>query len=178
MSPENDDLTPEIRAALQGLRRELAPSDLLEEHVVRALRARGLLQSSHRPWFRPASWAARLAAGLLLFVSGWLVGGQWMTLRSGSEGALPRQGAGSAAERVEQAGDDFVQALATVARQTPSEARNEGREAALTSLRAAAGELSRIQEDDASLEQVVLLLDEASGKTSPAPSEPNQVFWF
>ena len=168
MSPENDDLPPEIRARLQSLRRELAPSDLLEERVVRDLRARGLLQS-RRPWFRPASWTARLAAGLLLFVAGWMVG---------SQGIPPQQGAVPAAELVEQAGDEFVQALTTVARQTPSEARDQGRDAALTSLRAAAGELSRIQEDDARLEQVILLLDEASGQSSRAPAEPNQVFWF
>jgi hypothetical protein len=168
MSPEDDDLPPGIRARLQALRRELAPGDLLEERVVRDLRARGLLRS-RRPWFRPASWTARLAAGLLLFVSGWVVGSLWMA---------ERQGELSAAEQVEQAGDELLQALTTVARQTPSEARDQGRDAALTSLRAAAGELSRIQEDDARLEQVVLLLDEASGKSSRAPSEPNQVFWF
>lgn len=168
MSPENDDLPPEIRARLQSLRRELAPSDLLEERVVRDLRARGLLHS-RRPWFRPAAWTARLAAGLLLFVAGWMVG---------SKGIPSQQGAVPAAELVEQAGDELVQALTTVARQTSSEARDQGRDAALTSLREAAGELSRIQEDDARLEQVILLLDEASGKSSRAPSEPNQVFWF
>jgi hypothetical protein len=177
MSPENDDLPPEIRARLRSLRRELAPGDLLEERVVRDLRARGLLQS-RRPWFRPASWTARLAAGLLLFVSGWMVGSRWMAERPGSEGTPSQQGAVSAAELVEQAGDEFIQALTTVARQTPSEARDQGRDAALTSLRAAAEELSRIQEDDARLAQVILLLDEASGKSSRAPSEPNQVFWF
>jgi hypothetical protein len=111
------------------------------------------------------------------------------SLRLGMDGRQPMDGrapwkrrgtvaARSGVGRGSQTGDEFILALTTVARQTPSEARDQGRDAALTSLRAAAGELSSIQKDDARLEQVVLLLDEASGKSPRAPSEPNQVFWF
>ncbi|MGD8817699.1 MAG: hypothetical protein PVJ51_10975, partial [Acidobacteriota bacterium] len=59
-----DDLTPEQQALLEALPRETAPPPELEEHVVDALHARGLIRES------PA-WGklAAMAATLLLAVS-------------------------------------------------------------------------------------------------------------
>src|SRR4029077_18231397 len=74
MSDEQDDeMTPELAAALRGLRRELAPSDLLEERVVRTLKVRNLLRPQ-RSWGRSLRWAAAVAAALLLFFSGMTLG--------------------------------------------------------------------------------------------------------
>lgn len=70
---QHDDLDPDLRDGFDELRRGPMPSDLLEERVVRALRAKGLLQS-RRTWRRLAGAAAAVAASLLLFVSGLLVG--------------------------------------------------------------------------------------------------------
>jgi hypothetical protein len=70
---EDDDLEPALRDGFAELRRTPEPGDLLEEKVVRALRARGLLRA-RRPGRRLAALAAAAAASLLLFFSGLLVG--------------------------------------------------------------------------------------------------------
>jgi hypothetical protein len=79
MRPETeDDPDPELQAAL---RRDLTPSDLLEERLVRALKARGIL---HPPRALSsgtlAGRMARIAAVLLLFLSGLAVG-HWTARR-------------------------------------------------------------------------------------------------
>lgn len=80
MKTEDDELEPELKAFL---RQEATPGDLLEERVVRALKAKGILRSS-----RPVTQIARIAAALLLFLSG-LVVGQW-TARHAEPQATPQ----------------------------------------------------------------------------------------
>jgi hypothetical protein len=73
MNHRDDDLDADFEAGFAELRRATTPpDDLLEERVVRALKARGFL--SRPPLRRLATLAAALAATLLLFFSGLMVG--------------------------------------------------------------------------------------------------------
>jgi len=70
MFSENEELNEQERAAIAALPREIAPSDLLEERVVRALRREGHFNRSTRAgnrWTRPF---VRIAAALALFAGG------------------------------------------------------------------------------------------------------------
>lgn len=67
---EDDDLTPEERAALRALPLEAAPPAALEERVVAALRDRGLLRRRPRPHVLGSAGLLRLAAEVLLFAAG------------------------------------------------------------------------------------------------------------
>ena len=82
MFNEDNDLSEHERAALAALPRELAPSDLLEERVVRALKKEGHLgniSKGARPWGRIA---LRAAAAILLFVGGVATGKYMLTQQS------------------------------------------------------------------------------------------------
>ena len=48
MFNDNDDLNEQELAALAAVPRKMAPSDLLEERVVRALRSEGQTDGGHR----------------------------------------------------------------------------------------------------------------------------------
>jgi hypothetical protein len=70
MFNEDNDLSEQERTMLAALPREMAPSDLLEERVVRALKNQGhfgTVARASRPWGRIA---LRAAAAVLLFVGG------------------------------------------------------------------------------------------------------------
>lgn len=68
MTHYEDELTPQERAALAPLTREMPVSDELEERVARALRQKGHFTPVHRAGWRVA--ALRIAAALLLFAAG------------------------------------------------------------------------------------------------------------
>lgn len=70
MFSENEELSEQERAAIAALPRELAPSDLLEERVVRALRSDGHFNRSTRPRNRWTGPFVRIAAALALFAGG------------------------------------------------------------------------------------------------------------
>lgn len=70
MFNEELELSAEERAAIAALPRKLAPSDLLEERVVRALRSEGHFDTVARA---PRHWArqvTRIAAAIALFAGG------------------------------------------------------------------------------------------------------------
>lgn len=70
MFNDQNELSEQERAAIAALPRELAPSDLLEERVVRALRDNGhfgTIVRANRSWPR---MALRAAAAVLLFAGG------------------------------------------------------------------------------------------------------------
>ena len=83
-----DEMTPELGAELRGLPRELAPSDLLEERVVRTLKSRSLL-GPRRTGSRFSRWAAAVAAALALFFSGLILGERIATKRAAEIQAPP-----------------------------------------------------------------------------------------
>ena len=69
-SDDKNELTAEERMLISALPRETAPSDLLEERVVRALRSDGHLGGVRARQVRglPAAW--KIAAALALFAGG------------------------------------------------------------------------------------------------------------
>lgn len=143
---EDDRLTPEEKVAFQRLPREIEPSDLLEERVVRSLRDEGLLRpravsrphpGAGRPsggtgpggrgfWLRPWVAAGSLAASLALFFSGLAVG-QWMGARNTTEVflAVREQDASQLALRIQEAGSAFVAALAALSEMKGASSQEE-----------------------------------------------------
>ncbi len=81
MFSDQNELSEQELAAIAALPRELAPSDLLEERVVRALRQQGhfgTTDNGRRAWPR---MALRVAAAVLLFVGG-VATGKYMLSRT------------------------------------------------------------------------------------------------
>ena len=88
MSSENHELSVEERAAIAALPRELAPSDLLEERVVRALRNEGHFGTVARA---PHQWTrqlTRVAAAVALFAGG-VATGHYLLLQPASTVGAP-----------------------------------------------------------------------------------------
>ena len=141
---DENELTPEEKMAFQRLSREAEPSRILEERVVSALRAEGILRPgseavrsgdpghsdgvgggvrgdsgrpSHPggPWFRPWMAVAAVAASLALFTGG-IVLGQWMGTRTTAQAflAVREQDATQLAMTIQEAGSQYVSALAAL----------------------------------------------------------------
>ena len=71
MYNDDNELTRDEIAALSALPREMQPSDLLEERVVRALRSEGHLGAAPKSQRNRGAWVAlRIAAALALFAGG------------------------------------------------------------------------------------------------------------
>jgi hypothetical protein len=190
MNEEVDqDLTFEERTALQELPRKRAPSRLLEERVVRALRDESLLGPTRALWRRPrlSLMVASVAASLVLFAGGIAVG-HWMGTRSTAQAflAVREQDAALTALRVQEAGTAYVEALAALgelagglALEGNGRELDQGVEAALVALYAAAFELARISPDDGDIARIVQLLEEqgdAAGESRAAGAQ--QFIWF
>jgi hypothetical protein len=169
--------TPSERAQLDALPRERLPGRLLEERTVRALRARGLLRP---PRFR-ASWvAAAIAASVALFAGGF-ASGQWVNSRQVTSSLLAAQDqtAMRAAQTVQQTGSAYVAALIALSQYADSTGNSgvqQGREAALAILSAAASELAGLTPADpmAAALRAVLLDAESARRDESA----RNVLWF
>jgi len=185
-----DDLTPEERAAFASLPRQRIPPAALEERVVGALRAEGLLsggatRSIGAPGVRRSWVAAAVAAGLALFASGVAVG-QWSAsdrMADAVSAALDRGGdPEQAATQVQEAGSEYVRAVAHLAELAGRADDGEvasGAEAARVALHAAALELARVRPDDPTLRLVLAVLEErahAAADTTAGP--PRKTIWF
>jgi hypothetical protein len=86
MYSEDQALSEHELAALAALPRKIAPSDLLEERVVHALRNEGhfgSLRKINRPWM---NMSLRIAAAATLFIGG-VATGQYMTSRAAAQSA-------------------------------------------------------------------------------------------
>jgi hypothetical protein len=145
----DDELTPEERAAFAALPREQMPSRLLAERTVRALRERGLLLESRRPWL-PASWRVAAAAAALALFAGGTAFGQWLSARqtASTVASLRTDDPLAAALRVQRAGSAYLDALsALVDASDGADARTatQAREVALAVFRGAADEIERLQ---------------------------------
>ena len=69
-SDDQNELTAEERRLLSALPREIAPGDLLEERVVRALRKEGHFEGGRSRSARGVSVVWKIAAALALFAGG------------------------------------------------------------------------------------------------------------
>lgn len=84
MYSEDHDLGDQEHAALAALPRELAPSDLLEERVVRALKSEGHFGAAARSRRSWAVGAMRVAAAIVLFAGGVATGHYMLSQPSGN----------------------------------------------------------------------------------------------
>jgi len=186
----DDELTPSEREAFAALPRERIPPAALEERVVEALRAEELLgHGARRPDRRPrpfGPWmAAAVAAGLALFASGTAFG-QWTAGRGVADAvsaALERASdPAQAATQVQEAGSEYVRAVAHLAELAGSDAGGDfasGTEAARVALHAAALELARLSPDDATLRLVLAVLEERAGEAADSAAlAPRKTIWF
>ncbi|UCG88755.1 MAG: hypothetical protein JSW71_09545 [Gemmatimonadota bacterium] len=182
-SDESTELNPRERAEFEALPRERQPGRLLEERIIRSLRARGLLR--RRGWRRTRiPWlAAGLAASIALFASGVTVG-QWLGSRTVVESmaSAQQQTTMQAAAAVQRAGSAYVTALmafAVIADSSGNGAYAQGREAALNALYAAAHELVQIDPTDPVAVTIREGLEQARliGRQS-RDSEIQRVVWF
>ncbi|MFC1660366.1 hypothetical protein ACFL3S_02720 [Gemmatimonadota bacterium] len=195
---DETELTQEEKMAFQRLPKEAEPSDLLEERTVRALRAEGLLRhwrsapSSSR-WLRPWMVAGSVAASLVLFASG-MVLGQWMGARSTSEVflAVREQDVAQLALQIQEAGSAYVAALAALGELrsdgAPAAAEEDlvrqasdfqqGREVALGALYGAAYELARLTPEDADVLRVLQILEARRDREAGLVGDSRDVVWF
>lgn len=198
MPHDETEWTEAEREALDRLPREIDPGRLLEEKTVAALRERGLLADRPdrvdrdtaggepprrgREWrgrrapFHPAWWAAGIAAALALFFAGLAVG----QARAGltADDLVTALQSAEAAERpslIQQTGSLYVDALASLAADTPDrETVGTGVEVGLAALYAAAYELARLHPDDPRLREVIEALE--SPRTDG--DRETDVHWF
>ncbi len=200
---DDHDLTPEEKMAFQRLPREAGPSRILEERVTKALREEGILGAGkaldsgtgrvgrlYRPWMAVAS----MAASLVLFASG-VVLGQWMGSESTTQAFLQvrEQDAAQLALSIQEAGSAYVSALAALSElriaglgeegvgpgafQAGIDLR-QGREVALGALYGAANELARLSPDDADVLRVLQILEERRGREEGWGGGDRNVVWF
>ena len=152
------ELTPEERRALDELPAERAPSDFLEERVVRSLRDRGLLRRERVRVLEltRSRVAAAVAACFLLVVAGFAVG-RWSSPPTAqgrpAPSPMPARQANdfAAAASLQQAAGAYVIALEDLeaSLQTAGgEQARQGREVALASLYSAAGRVARFVPGD------------------------------
>ncbi len=200
------ELTPEEEMAFHRLAREAEPSRILEERIVRSLREEGVLGpgaiggstsgriSGGGRWYRPWMAAASVAASLLLFSSG-VVLGQWMGSESTTQAFMQvrEQDVTHLALRIQEAGSAYVSALAALselrvaglgdegAGAGASRARvdlQQGREVALGALYGAANELVRMSPGDADVLRVLQILEERRAREEGRGGEDRNVVWF
>ncbi|MFQ5680236.1 MAG: hypothetical protein ACE5HP_12365 [Gemmatimonadota bacterium] len=154
---ERHDETPlseEERRAFEALPRERAPSELLEERTVRALRERGLLHGrTGASWRVPRAFVVGAVAASVALFAGGVAMGQFLGGRAVTDAivAARSQTPLEAATSVQRAGSAYVTALGTLAQFADTSAGpavRQGREAALAALYGAAAELARLEGND------------------------------
>lgn len=184
----DDELTPEERAAIESLPRERPPDRALEERVVLALRAQGLLQppAAIRLAPSPLGWlvAAAAAASVVLFAGGFALG-SWIESRHTTRVVLDmhQRDAAAAAALVQRTGSAYVSALSALASIAESARPQElapGREAAVNALHAVANQMVRLVPEDPVAVNILQGMSRASRGDSleVASAEPRRVVWF
>lgn len=187
LEPNDDELTPQERAAFAALPREREPGRLLEERTVRALRDGGLLhprrpdavEALRRIRF-PAQWIAGAAAACIAMFASGLAVGQWMGARTTERVAteMRAQSAQQTAALVQQTGNAYVAALSRLAADTTSP---QTKEAAVQALRAAADQVVRIAPDDPVASGILAGYDRAKAQQiqpQGAARGKERVVWF
>ena len=201
---DENDLTPEEEMAFQGLPRELEPSRILEERVVKALREEGVLGAARvetgppataiSHWLRPWMVAVSVAASLVLFASG-VIFGQRMGSMTTAEAFIQvrEQDAAQLALRIQEAGSAYVAALAALSELDPAGQGGEGagqaaslegvgvrqgREVALGALYGAANELARMSPDDVDVQRILQILEDRQAREEGRGGAGRNVVWF
>jgi hypothetical protein len=182
----DDELTPEERAAMEALPRERPPDRALEERVVRALRAQGLLErpATRRLTLPPVGWLAAAAASVMIFAGGFALGA-WLESRHTTQVVLDmhQRDAAEAAALVQRTGSAYVSALSTLAtfaeKARPQE-MGPAREAAVNALHAAASQMVRLVPEEPVAVNILQGMARASRSDSleAGAGEPRRVVWF
>ena len=182
-----DDLSPAERHAFEALPREITPRPDLEERIVAALQSRGVLPTpiSVAPSHRRLTHARRFwipvaaAAALSIFTAG-LVVGQFLGTRTTALAFMQgRASASEAAERVERAGNRYIQAMAAlgaVESVNPAQ-RDSARAVALRVLTQAAEEMALLAPDDP-LAAAVLRVQGQRGRQQNPDAASRSVVWY
>lgn len=150
MSPHDDfPGTEDLAARLANLSREAEPARDLWPGIEARIAGPA---AAPRP--RRGAALLRLAAAVLIFASGVAVGRVWD--RPGSAAAPPGvQDPLAAASEVQRAGTEYVAAVAALRVEPRAEVRDQGREAALSTLVGAAHELARMSPENESASQLL-----------------------
>ena len=181
----DEELTPQERAAMESLPRERDPGSTLEERIVRALRAQGLLAPPATIRLMPPAWGwlAAAAAAVMLFAGGVALGA-WLEARHTTQVVMDmhQRDAAAAAALVQRTGSAYVSALSALAsfaeRSRPQEL-GPGREAAVNALHAAANQMVRLVPEEPVAVQILQGMSRASrGDTLESAAEPRRVVWF
>lgn len=184
MNDHDLDLTPDERDALGRLPRERVPPAHLEERVVGALRAEGLLGGAAAAkggrWNRAGWLMAAAAAGLALFAGGTVVGQRMATRDAAAVMAVALgDDPASRAARVQETGSAYVRAVAGLSADGGAAGDAAALEAATVALHAAALELARVTPDDPTIRLVLAVLEERLGSAAgDEVAEPRTTFWF
>jgi hypothetical protein len=148
--PEEFELTPSEKEALETLPRDRMPSAALEDRVVGALRDGGVLAPPQRRVIElTARRIASVVAASLALLAGGFALGQWAGARQVASDDLvaPEVSDVSVAATLQRAGSDYVTALARFAELPDSvdgEQAVQGRVVALTTLYTAADQVTRL----------------------------------
>lgn len=161
MDPQQNDWTRDERSRLEALPRERTPPAALKERISAELVRRGVLRrSSHsrRPDRRPPA-LARAAAAAALFLAGALVGRVTTPVEPGEAFTAATRPGLAPAERVQRAGSEYVELVASLAAADGSvapETVSQGREVALSTLRGAAEYIAKMPGNDPRIERILL----------------------
>jgi len=167
-------LSPALRAELERLPRQAEPSRGFEARLVRALRARGLVESDAPRLLLGRGWAPalRLAAALVIFAAG--VGlGHRLGRESGRAGDVASAGSGAEqlAALVQRTGSAHAAALGDLAASAASARPEEialAREVAMSSLRATLWQMVLLDPDDPVPARMLSDLDRAAPGAPPS----------
>jgi hypothetical protein len=155
------------------------PGPEFEERIVRALRERGLLGRARAPR-RLSAWLSAAAAGVALFAGGLAVGEYHGARRiTAALEAENQPDVRHAAALVQRTGTEYVTAVAKLAEVAASgkdagEA-SQGREVAVSALRAAAVELQQVAPDDPLMLRILDVVKPPSLDTS---ATSRRVIWY
>lgn len=181
----DDDLTPELRRALDALPREDRPSDLLEERTVRALHAHGLLvRKGRRGILMTPAMVATAAAVTVALMLGLFTLGQWIGSRQDAGPALASSGDDE--ERilrlVQETEVAHVEALAELARRSASASpveRARCRRVALRSFYAVADQMLALDPDDPLSARILQAFDQTDRDPLGGDARGrSQIVWF
>ena len=159
----HDDIPEDLIARLGNLSREAEPARDLWPGIEARIAGPAAASQSRRP----LATLLRLAAAILIFVSGVAVGRLWND--SASTPAPPVQDPLATAAEVQRAGTEYVAAVAALRGEPRAEVRDQGREAALSTLVGAAHEIARMSPENESASQLLSTASrarQAAGQTA------------
>lgn len=164
----------ELDARLAGAPREAEPARDLWPDVARAVAEEGVV-AGNLPAARQLAGEGggrrrrmprlplQIAAALALFAGGVLVGQRWgEPSRAETPAPLP-DGPLAAATEVQRAGSAYVSALSRLDESAAAHERDQGVDAALSTLQGAAYELVRLRPDDPQAGRILYTVSEARG---------------